>query len=111
MSSHSEISDNFRGKAGDPKTSNATSIWVHVVPHLGGVLITTSPARNSKSVQRALSATTDRYRLKAISASPRSRQLWREADRGALGGQAALFVRFAEEELCRGCALEVEVRV
>jgi hypothetical protein len=35
--------------------SRAQIIWVHVVPHFGGVEITMSPSRNGKSCQRALS--------------------------------------------------------
>jgi hypothetical protein len=40
----------------------AHSIWVHVVPHFGGVLITMSEDRNSKPSQRWLSMMSDRYR-------------------------------------------------
>jgi hypothetical protein len=35
--------------------SSAHIICVHVVPHLGAVLMTMSPGRNSKASQRALS--------------------------------------------------------
>ena len=33
----------------------AHSVCIHVVPHLGGVLMTMSPARNANPSQRALS--------------------------------------------------------
>ncbi|MEV6874235.1 hypothetical protein [Amycolatopsis sp. NPDC051128] len=52
------------------KISNAHSICIHVVPHFGGVLITTSPARNRKPAHRALSDTTVRYRRNSTIPSP-----------------------------------------
>jgi hypothetical protein len=40
----------------------AHSIWVHVVPHFGGVLITMSEDRCSNPYQRWLSMMSVRYR-------------------------------------------------
>ena len=48
------------GRVGPSNTSNATRRCIHVVPHLGGVLITMSPGRKVKPCQRELSATTER---------------------------------------------------
>ncbi len=46
--------------AGPSKISSAQSICVQVVPDFGGVLITTSPGRNTNPSQRALSAVIER---------------------------------------------------
>ena len=57
MSSHGEIRSSERSNVVVWKTSSAQIICVHVVPHLGGVLMTMSSGRNAKPSQRALSKT------------------------------------------------------
>ena len=57
MSSHGDTSLSSAGNWGPSKIKSAHNICVHVVPHLGGVLITTSPGRNVNPSQRALSWT------------------------------------------------------
>src|SRR5437879_4160703 len=49
------------GNSGPSKINKAHNICVHVVPHFGGVLITMSDGRNTKSSHRELSAIKDRY--------------------------------------------------
>jgi hypothetical protein len=58
-------------KSGVPNTSRAQIICVQVVPLFSGVLITTSPSRNAKPSQRALSWNNDRYRTTGPSLSAR----------------------------------------
>ena len=60
MSSHGEISSSGAGNSGPSKIKSAQSIWVQVVPHFGGVLMTMSPGRNANPSQRALSAMIER---------------------------------------------------
>jgi hypothetical protein len=60
MSSHGDTSPSGAGNAGPSKIKRAHSICVQVVPHFGGVLITTSPGRNANPSQRPLSATIER---------------------------------------------------
>ena len=60
MSSHGETSSSGAGNAGPSKIKSAHSICVQVVPHFGGVLITTSPGRNANPSQRPLSAMIER---------------------------------------------------
>src|SRR5262249_9778823 len=60
MSSQGESCSKGSGNTGPSKITSAHSIWVHVVPHFFGVLITMSPDRNSNPSQRALSSTSDR---------------------------------------------------
>ena len=67
MSIHGDIESNGAGNSGPSKTNNAHSICIHVVPLFGGVLITTSPARNTSPSHRALSETADRYRISTVS--------------------------------------------
>ena len=62
MSSQGDSSVKGRGRSASPKISSAQIICIQVVPHFEGVEITMSPARNSKSSQRLLSASGDRYR-------------------------------------------------
>ena len=60
MSSHGEMSPSGAGNAGPSKIKSAHSICIHVVPHFGGALITTSPGRNTNPSQRPLSAMIER---------------------------------------------------
>ena len=66
MSSQGDSSVNGRGSLASPKISSAQIICIQVVPHFEGVEITMSPSRNSKSSQRLLSASGDRYRRKTL---------------------------------------------
>src|SRR5437588_11310594 len=66
MSSQGESSVSRSGRSAVWKMSRAHSICIHVVPHLGGVEITMSSGRNGKPSQRALSATSERYRVTAV---------------------------------------------
>jgi hypothetical protein len=59
MSSQGDIFERGRER-GPSKIRRAHSIWVQVVPHFDGVLITTSPGRNANPSQRPLSATIER---------------------------------------------------
>ncbi len=60
ISSHGEISAIGRWSSAESKISSAHRVCIQVVPHLGGVLMTMSPARNSKPDHRSLSATSER---------------------------------------------------
>jgi hypothetical protein len=60
MSSHGDTSPSAAGNAGPSKIRSAHSICVQVVPHFGGVLMTTSPGRNVNPSQRPLSAMIER---------------------------------------------------
>ncbi len=55
ISSHGDIFDRSSGSWARPNTRRAQIIWVHVVPHFGGVLTMMSPERSSNPSQRALS--------------------------------------------------------
>ena len=57
MSSQGEIRSSDVSNVGVCRISSPQIICVHVVPHLGGVLMTMSPGRNSNPSQRALSCT------------------------------------------------------
>jgi hypothetical protein len=57
MSSQGEIRSSERSNVVVWKTSSAQIICIHVVPHLGGVLMMTSSGRKTKPSHRALSKT------------------------------------------------------
>ena len=54
MSSHGEISVSGRDSSTSSNSSSAHSVWVHVVPHFGGVLMTMSSGRNRNPSHRAV---------------------------------------------------------
>lgn len=60
-SNHGDSSLSGAGSAGPSKINIAHNIWVHVVPHFDGVLITMSEGLNSKPSHLALSLMSDRY--------------------------------------------------
>ena len=62
QSSHGDSSPSGRGRSGESKISSAQIIWTHVVPDFDRALMTMSSARKSKSSQRALSSSPERYR-------------------------------------------------
>ncbi len=59
MSNHGERTPSGCDNSGVWKISSAQIICVHVVPHLGGVLMTMSPGRCANPSQRALSYSSD----------------------------------------------------
>lgn len=60
QSSHGDSWVNGAGSSGVRSTSRAQIICIQVVPLLDRVLITMSPSRNGKPVQRPLSSSSDR---------------------------------------------------
>src|SRR3954452_13341981 len=65
MSTHGDSVSKGSGSSASWRISSAQIICVHVVPHFGGVLMMTSPRRNSKPCQRLLSYMVAWYRRTA----------------------------------------------